>query len=607
MSDLRLFQTLRGKLVFFACFATLPAFIFVLSVATNERAATLQGAQVELLHIAETASREHAQQVEGARRLLDTLSALNLDGHDAVRLPILLPAILSGFPQFANIGALTPDGELAFSVVPPPGHVSMASLSVFQEAMTSKDVAIGTYLVGLIVQRPILIMAKSLRDATGNTRYVMFIALDLAWLNQLAQSVSLPPESTLFIVDREGSVLASSMRDVRDVSVVPSVPSVPSVSGVPTASHYKLQGMVQLLHHPDTLTRVQTIDGVSRMAVARPLEGLPGIWVVIGTPEGKVYEMANDIFIRDLAVLALLTLIAIVSSLVATDFSVLKDIRALSRATRRFGSGELSVRVAVPPVEGEIRNLALAFNTMADARAQHFQANRLSQERLRALTHQLQNAREEESARIAQELHDELGQELSVMRLELERLKRCIQVNEDCEECRNLLILIDEFGERIDAAVRSVRRISSELRPGVLDRLGLQAGLEWLLGQFERRTGIRTSLHAVGVVHGSDSDISTALFRITQEALTNIAKHAKATQVMTELQVDEQQVVLTIRDNGEGFDATEKFSQPSLGVLGMQERAARLGGQFDMISALGQGTVLKVSVPRRPVDGAAES
>ncbi len=589
MPDLRLFQTLRGKLVFFACFATLPAFIFVLSVATNERAATLQGTQIELLHIAETASREHAHQVEGARRLLDTLSALNLDGQDAVRLPVLLPAILSGFPQFANIGALTPEGELAFSVVPPPGHVSMASLSVFQEAMASRDVAIGTYLVGLIVQRPILIMAKSLRDATGNTRYVMFIALDLAWLNQLAQSVSLPPDSTLFIVDREGNVLASSMHDV------------------PLASHHKLQGMAQLLRHPDTLSRVQTIDGVSRMAVARPLEGLQGIWVVIGTPEGKVYEMANDIFIRDLVVLALLTLIAIVSSLVATDFSVLKDIRALSRATRRFGSGELSVRVAVPPVEGEIRNLALAFNTMADARAQHYQANRLAQERLRALTHQLQNAREEEAARIAQELHDELGQELSVMRLELERLKRCIQVNEDCEECRNLLNLIDEFGERIDATVRSVRRISSELRPGVLDRLGLQAGLEWLLSQFERRTGIRATFHATGEIHTSDSDISTALFRITQEALTNIAKHARASLVTTDLQVDEQQMVLTISDNGEGFDTSEKFSQPSLGVLGMQERAARFGGQFDMVSAPGQGTVLTVTMLRKPVDGANEA
>lgn len=343
------------------------------------------------------------------------------------------------------------------------------------------------------------------------------------------------------------------------------------------------------------------------MAVARPLEGLQGIWVVIGTPEDKVYEIANHIFLRDLSVLALLTLIAIVSSLVATDFSVLKDIRALSRATRRFGSGELSVRVAIPPVEGEIRNLALAFNTMADAREHHYQANRLAQERLRALTHQLQNAREEEAARIAQELHDELGQELSVMRLELERLKRCIQVNEDCEECRNLLSLIDEFGERIDAAVRSVRRISSDLRPSVLDRLGLQAGLEWLLNQFERRTGIRTIFRATGGVHESDSDISTVLFRITQEALTNIAKHAHASQVTTELQVDEQHVALTISDNGEGFDTAEKFSQPSLGVLGMQERAARLGGQFDMISAPGQGTVLKVSVPHKPVDGAHET
>ncbi|MBP9713324.1 MAG: HAMP domain-containing protein [Sterolibacterium sp.] len=591
MPDLLPFQTLRGKLVFFACFATLPAFIFVLSVATNERAAALEKAQVESLYVAESASREHAHQVEGARRLLETLSALHLEGEGAVQLPVLLPAILSGFPQFANIGALTPEGELAYSVVPPPGHISMARLPVFQEALSSRQVAIGTYLVGLIVQRPILIMARSLRDLAGKPNHVLFIALDLAWLNQLARSVSLPPGNALLIVDRDGNVLASSMPE----------------ETAPVA-HRTLQGMAQLLSQPGTLSRVQTPDGIHRMAVARPLEGLPGIWVVIATPEERVYDIANDIFLRDLVVLALLTVIAILSSLVATDFSVLKDIRALSRATRRFGSGELTVRVAVPPAEGEIRNLALAFNTMADVRAQHYQANRLAQDRLRALTHQLQHAREEEAARIAQELHDELGQELSVMRLELERLMRCIQVNDDCIECKTLLNLIDEFGARIDAAVRSVRRISSELRPGVLDRLGLQAGLEWLLSQFERRTGIAARLQATGhmhqIQHGErDSDISTALFRITQEALTNVARHSGASWVTTELQMEAHQVLLMIRDNGKGFDVAGKFSQPSLGVLGMQERAGRLGGTFDLISAPGQGTVLRVTLPRHPLDG----
>ena len=577
------FQTLRGKLIFFACFATLPAFIFVIYVATNERAAALQRTQVESLYVAESASREHSHQVEGAKRLLDSLSALRFGGGDAVSFSVLLPAILSGFPQFANIGALTPNGELAFSAVPPPGHINMARIPAFQEALSSDEVAIGTYLVGLIVQRPILIMAKSLRDSDRKPRHVLFVALDLAWLDQLAKNAGLPPDSNLLIVDREGNILASSL-----------------IEKLGDPAQRKLTGMLQLLDNPSNLTRIRTPDGIGRLAVARRLEGLQGIWVVIGTPEDKVYEVANGIFLRDVAVLALLTLLAIVSSLVATDLSVLKDIRALSRATRRFGGGELQVRAPVPQPHGEIRNLAMAFNTMADALTEHTQLAVLAQERLRALSHQLQNAREEEAARIAQELHDELGQELSVMRLELERLLRGIRTGADAIEREDLIARLNEFGDQIDAAVRSVRRISSELRPGVLDRLGLQAGIEWLLNQFERRTGIKSTLVAEGIAHWNDSEISTALFRITQEALTNIVKHSRATRVEMRLLVTDRQATLIIKDDGAGFDPGEGLTSPSLGLLGMQERAGRLNGKLDIASAPGQGTTLTVSMPRNP-------
>lgn len=576
------FQTLRGKLIFFACFATLPAFIFVIYVATNERAAALQRTQTESLYVAESASREHAYQVQGAKRLLERLSTRQFDASAAASLPVLLPAILSGFPQLANIGALTPSGEVAFSAVPPPRHINMAQIPAFQAALASDEVVIGTYLVGMIVERPILIMAKSLYGIDGQLQFVLFAALDLEWLDQLAKKTGLPTDSDLLIVDREGSILASSLIDKHGPS-----------------DRRVLKGMKQLLQSPDGLTRCQTPDGVLRLAVARPLEGLQGLWVVVGAPEDKVYAAANAIFARDVLVLVLLTLLAIISSLVATDLSVLKDIRALANATRRFGSGELQVRAPVPRAHGEIRNLAMAFNTMADTLTEQNQQAVLSQERLRALSHQLQHAREEEAARIAQELHDELGQELSVMRLELERLTRRIQDHADTIQPEELAAPISEFGERVDAAVRSVRRISSELRPGVLDRLGLQAGIEWLLNQFERRTGIKTTLLVEGVAYWEDADLSTALFRITQEALTNIARHSQATLIRTRLVFSDQQVALIIKDDGEGFNPGEGLTTPSLGLLGMQERAGRLNGRLDINSSPGCGTELQATIPRR--------
>lgn len=593
------FQTLRGKLIFFACVATLPAFIFALYIATNERGAALQRAQIETLYIAKSASREHAYQVNGAKRLLDRLAETAMENTHGVELSQLLPAVLSGFPQFANMGLVSPDGELAYSVVPPPHHINMAEIPVFRAASTMHEVAVGTYLLGPIVQRPTLIMAKRLSEprktqeaikaenppalnpATGR---ILFAALNLEWMDQLAKNAGLPVDSNLLIVDREGNILANSL-----------------AATVSTSGRSQLQGIRQLLEHPDQLTRIQTPDGLSRLAVAQPLESLQGLWVVVGTPETQVYAVANAIFLRDVLMLALLTLLAIVSSLIATDFSVLKDIRTLAHATRRFGAGELLVRAPVPTPQGEIRNLAMAFNAMTERLARHSQLAVRSQERLRALSHRLQKARETEAARIAQELHDDLGQELSVMHLELEGLKRRIVAGRS-DDTESMIQAFDEFGDRVDAAVRSVRRISSELRPGVLDRLGLEAGLEWLMAQFERRTGIQTRLIVDSGAQCTDSEISIVLFRITQEALSNIARHSQSTQVNAQLAVTSQEVCLSISDNGCGFDPDEEVTAPSLGLLGMQERARRLNGHLDIVSAPGQGVTLTACLPVKPAE-----
>ncbi len=574
------FRTLRGRLTLLACLATLPAFLFVVYVAAEERSVALHRAETESLYVADLASHEHALQVLGANRLLERLaSAADKDGLE--NLPKLLPTILSGFPQFANLGVLDRDGKIVYSVVPPPREVNMANIPAFQRALRSQEVAVGTYLVGLIVERPILIMTKGLRNTHGRPPLVLFVALDLAWFDRLTKQAILPPDSALLIVDRDGTILASSLGP-----------------GPENSANKRLKGFRQLTQNPETLTRCEAPDGIPRLAVATPLKGINDVWVVAGPPEDSIHALANHIFYRDLAVLALLAIFAIVSSLVATDLSVLRDIRMLAAATRRFGKGELNTRAPVPQPRGEIRDLTTAFNSMADTLELRDRQAELAQERLRALSHRLQTAREEEAARIAQELHDELGQELSVLRLELERLHRQVAAGADLTMAKNTLAMIEELGERVDAAVRSVRRISSELRPGVLDRLGLVAGLEWLLSEFERRTGIHAALVAEGVEEKVDADISTALFRITQEALTNVARHSGATSIATRIVGTEHDLVLWVRDNGCGFDPNIEPNTPSLGLLGMRERAYRLGGTVNITSAPGMGTELQVTIPR---------
>jgi signal transduction histidine kinase len=254
----------------------------------------------------------------------------------------------------------------------------------------------------------------------------------------------------------------------------------------------------------------------------------------------------------------------------------------LAAATRRFGRGEATVRAPVPRLRGEMRELANDFNTMAEALEQ-------SQERLRGLTERLTVARDEESARIAQELHDRLGQELTVLKLELENLRR--------RAPESLLPSIEEMDRQINTAADSVRRISSELRPGVLDRLGLAAGLEWLLREFERHSNITTDIVADPSIGEVDPAVSTALFRITQEALTNIARHAEASVVELRLARRDGRIELRLRDDGRGFEPDSVRRKASLGLLGMEERARRLGGTMSIESSVGAGTVLMVIIP----------
>jgi signal transduction histidine kinase len=575
LKDNLLVRTLRGRLMLVASLATLPAFLFVVYVAAKERAAALDRAEADARYVASLASREHAHQVSGAARLLDRLAADPAASSSEQTLHTLLPSVLAGFPQIANLGVLSATGALQYSAVPPPLPVAMGDNSAFRESLHSRSVAVGGYQVGPIVGRPVLIIARAVRDARGEVRHVLFAALELAWLDQLAQQAHLPPGHTLLIVDRNGAVLARSS------------------SGSAAPEHIATFGTMLARSHG--MTRYTESDGIARLGVAAQLEGTRDVAIVVGVPESGVYGMANRVFYRDVAVLALLALLAVASSVLATDVSLLRDLRLLAHATRRFGEGDFSARAPLPGPKGEIRDLARAFNAMADALAAGHRESVHTQEQLRALTHKLLSVREEEAARIAQELHDELGQELSVLKLELERVRKTVLAHGG-GKADEAVSLLDEIGDRVDGAVQSVRRISSELRPGVLDRLGLVAGLEWLLHEFGRRSRLEIDLTARGVEEPVSEEVSTALFRITQEALTNIVRHARASHVRAELEEREGRLTLTIADDGAGFDPRTAENAPSLGLLGIRERAARLGGEVRVQSAPGSGTMLAVTV-----------
>jgi PAS domain S-box-containing protein len=225
---------------------------------------------------------------------------------------------------------------------------------------------------------------------------------------------------------------------------------------------------------------------------------------------------------------------------------------------------------------------------------------RASSEQLRNLAGRLVSVREEERARISRVVHDELGQSLTAVKMDLAWLAGRLprengpMLDQTKKRIRSTLQLANRI-------IKSVRRISTELRPAVLD-LGLAAAVEWQAQEFQARSGIQCKVRLLTREVFAPS-ASTALFRIFQETLTNVARHAKATRAEVVLQKQRDRLVLWIHDNGRGFDQADPSFSKSLGLLGMRERAAILGGQVNISSAPGKGTTVTAWIPLLSPEG----
>lgn len=240
---------------------------------------------------------------------------------------------------------------------------------------------------------------------------------------------------------------------------------------------------------------------------------------------------------------------------------------------------------------GEVLVTAVFRDLSERQRAEHelIETNR----QLQALSAAQQNVREEERLRISRELHDELGQSLTGIRMEVSWLGSRLMADQFELEKK-----VGSIKKLIDGSISSVRRISSELRPLVLDDLGFSAAATWYVKQFTERTGINVNL----LLHEQDPDngstIATTLFRILQESLTNIARHARANNVDVRLGFSDNHWLLTIQDDGAGFD--EKAAKPTgIGLIGMKERVQILGGAFDLTTTPGHGAKVEIRIPAK--------
>lgn len=578
---LALAMSLRGRVVMLVCLATLPAALFTFYIANNERVMALQRMEEDAHHIVTLISREYFYQLAGAKSLLRWLAEAEPDTAEGIKNSTLLPSLLAGYPQLANIAILTPAGDVISSAYPlPPGPINMHDYDAIRRALQSYNIETGVYVIGPIMKRPILHLAYAIRDAQGAVRQIAFVAIDLAWLGHLTEQLELPAEHILLIADRDGHVLASSAK--------------PASAAVAVGT--RIAELAEGQRRQKTTVRVPLGGAVQSFAVT-PMEGLPGVLVASGLPYSQVYAKANGIFYHTMGLLLLFTLCTMVFVLFFEEVVLLRYLRALSGTLRRFGQGDFSVRAAVPFGQGELYEMIRTFNSMAETLMVRHHELKEAHDRLDLLARHLQVAREAEAQRIARDLHDEAGQVLTSLKIDLTSIqKKCCQRQAEGVAEKTLRDDVGAMTGKIDHIIEFIRRISSDLRPPVLDKMGLSAALERLAAEVEKNSELAVETEIADMEQPIDWLVSTTLYRIVQEALTNVARHAQANLVHVDLRRADGDIVLTIRDNGIGIDINGG-RQETLGIIGMRERSNLVGGSFSIEGEPGRGTIITVKVP----------
>lgn len=584
--------SLRVRLLVLVLLALAPVLGLSLYNSAEQRAQAATQAQQRALRLARRAAGEQERLIEGARQLLIALAQLpSVQEQDASTCSAFMAELLQQYPLYENLGAAGRDGDIFCSGVPSDRTVSMADRLFFQRALQWRSFVVGEFIVARISGLPTLPFAYPALDAAGQVRALVFAGINLNWLNELLAAAQLPEGSTLTLINSAGTILAH-------------YPSSPRMMGSAVSPGMRKT----LLEQKEGVTEAIGEDGVSYLYAFTTLCCLPGsedIYVRVGIPRSAAFAETDRVTVRNLIVVGLITFLVLGIAWIGSEVFVLRQVNVLLQATKRLTAGDLSARINLPCDGGELSQLACAFDQMAEALEQREQAYQRAlrdlqtEARARAtLLEKLVSAQEDERRRIARELHDETSQSLAALALNIDTANLALAAGEPAEAVQHLQISKAIAARLLD----DVHRLIRDLRPSLLDDLGLSAAIAWYGEQRLKPLGIAVEFQRDGTDQRLPDAIETAIFRIAQEAIANVVKHAKASKVRIALQVRGGFVALAIEDDGRGFevprtDAAALMGSQGMGLQSIQERVSALGGEMSIQSAPGKGTRLFIRIP----------
>ncbi len=604
---------MRARVLAVVLLTMFPAFALLIFNAADDRARVLAVTRESALSTVRLVASQQSQLVQSTEQLLRLVAEGSEIGNPQ-RCSTFLSRIYETVDGYRGFSVAHPNGDVYCLAPARPitGTFNTAHRSYFQKVMETGRFAIGDFQVGQITGVPNISFGYPVFDATGAITGVAWTAWGIDRINDLSETWRLPEDSLVVVMDSQGTVVTRH----------------PAWEDWVGKSYPDSELFQRMKAQPEGTERLPGLDGVPRWFAfsrvdADPRSDTPAnensvLYVAAGFSDQAFLQTVRNRLLLNLATLGLISGIGLVMAYGLTEWMIGRKARRVSETTRELQRGNWSARTGMTADEGELGELGHTVDEMADALQQRDRALQTvnaeleervsfrtaelatanaqltaSQDQLRRLSRDLLNVAEEERIRLANDVSDEIGQGLTGIKMDVVLAQRHLAEGKTADATGHLSAAVGN----LDNLIRSTRHIAGYLRPSVLDDFGLTAAVEGQLAEFERQTNAATKLRAEVDETKLSKAVSTAAFRVLQEALRNINQHAGASEVNVSLGTIDGHLVLEVRDNGRGFAPGDLNKPEAMGVLSMRERALQLGGNLEVDGAPGKGARLTLTLP----------
>ncbi len=547
----------------------------------QERAAILAHMGEDITRLVTLIAEEHEQVITHTRQFLMTLSrAPEIEHFQPTRCADLLDRLLDESSHYRNLGVLDAGGNLLCRAGQGPLEADFAHEPWFLHAVRSHGFALGAVEWGTGGTSGLAVSYAFTGDQ-NQIGGILFATVDLARLEGLVTRLQPLRPLTFMMFSRSGTLLTC-------------LPSGEHCG----ASRRTIEALVQETTHKGsgTLELHATDQQEPVLCAFTPLSPTveTGLFLAMSVPVSSLYARAGRVLAYQFAGVWILAALSLTLVWAGSSALIIAPLNVMARTARRLSEGDLSARTGLSHQRGELGFLARALDEMAEALETHHRQVQEYERGLRSMASRLTRAEERERRRIAEGLHDRIGQLLGLSKIKLGILLQS-GLRHDAAE------LGEEIRDLVAQALQETRSLTFEISPPLLYEIGLEAALEYLAERFRERHGLNVVYSDDGLPKALDEDTRVLLYRAAHELLTNVLKHANAKSVRLETESRLDRVILRVEDDGEGFEpevaAAPGKARDGYGLFSLRERIHHAGGSFTLDSSPGKGCRVVLSLP----------